>query len=298
MSRFRSARALGAGCGLVLAVNAVILALAAWNRSGQPTCQLTLTERELALPEVRDRENSVLFLRLLPTSMPPEAVRRVAYWRRAELPAVDLLWLDRAKMRELGFGEREESSGVAAERHSGSPQERRVLVVLEYEGEAWRSWIAGREEAVAKLRREVDAGAAKAEELADAEALLAFDRTMRSRLFPVDAGFDAAALRTRYPDSQRYVVVDGIVKRALPRPASGEPGPTGAVAGLLVADVRVPPEFGERLEGLVPEGSWEELQERARAQAKQGWPQPTAPRYRATISFGRRLEPWLDSVEQ
>ncbi len=40
----------GAGLALILATNAVVLAMVAYNRSGHPEAQLGLTERELLPP--------------------------------------------------------------------------------------------------------------------------------------------------------------------------------------------------------------------------------------------------------
>lgn len=77
--------------GVLLAADAVILATAARNRSGEAEARLQLTERELELP-YRGRENTALALRLNwwgPEAGP--AVRRPG-WLAGE-----------GKLRELGF---------------------------------------------------------------------------------------------------------------------------------------------------------------------------------------------------
>jgi len=296
MRRLASPASVAAACGLIVVTNLAILAAAGWNRRGEPEAELSLTERELAMPVARQDERTGLELSLVMTHEPPGVVRRTARWKRYELPSINYGWLDRAKLLELGFRvDLEPTHPDAAERYSHA-MPRRVFVVVEYDGEAWNRWISGREQQVRELRREVEEGTLEPRALADAEALLAVDRAMRSRLFPVDAGLDADALRSRYGDRRRYAVVAGSLRPKVVQPENGVPTLSGDLLDLVVNRVHVSRGHRRHLEAFLPEETWKEIEARERRGAESDWPSPTPPRYRATLAVGRRHEPWLVSV--
>jgi hypothetical protein len=296
MKRLASPVAVAAACGLIVVTNLAILAAAGWNRRGEPMVELLLTERELTMPAARQDIDTVLALALLMTHKPPGVIRRAARWKRYELPSVDYGWLDRAKLLELGFSiDLDPADPDTAEYYSHAIP-RRAYVVLEYDGEAWNRWIRGREERIRELRREVDEGTAEPKALADAEAVLAVDRTMRSRLFPVDAGIDADALQRRYGDRRRHIVVAGLLRPKVVQHKNGEPTLSADVLSLVVNRVHVSRELRRPLEAFLPEETWNEVEERERKKAESGWPSPAPPRYQATLAVGRRNEPWLRNV--
>ena len=297
MKRIASPASVAAACGLIVVTNLAILAAAGWNRLGEPEAELLLTERELAMPGARQDEGTALELSLMTTDEPPGVVRRTARWKRYELPPVDYGWLDRAKLLELGFRVDLDPSELDAAEHYAHAMPRRAYVVLEFDGEAWNRWIGRREEQVRKLRREVEEGTAEAKALTDAEAVLAIDHMMRSRLFPVDAGADADALRRRYGDRRRHAIVAGLIRPKVVQPQNGVPTLSGDVLHLVVNRVHVPRKLGRHLEAFLPEGTWKEVEAREQRAAESGWPSPTPPRYRATLAVGRRNEPWLVEAE-
>jgi len=280
--------ALALGCGLVLLVNAIVLAVAWWNRTGEPSATLELTERELALPAFRSKDDSGLVLSIVSADRPPSSVAQSARLRTADLPDFELPWLDAAKLASLGIpAARDDAQGVAA---------RRVFLVLENDGEAWRAWLADRERSVRALREGPAPGSEGGTQLAEAEALLEIDRTSRSRLVPVDAGLEPGPLRDRYPDRSRYAVVPGAVE-IVPAPLGrGTRALRARIAGLEVDRVHVPLGLLARLDRFVPRESAEDAFRRARESAAKGWPAPAPPRFRATVRFGRGYRPWLVEV--
>lgn len=296
MKRLASPASVVAACGLIVVTNLAILAAAGWNRRGEPKAELSLTERELAMPVARQDERTGLELTLVMTHEPPDVVRRTARWKRYELPSVDYDWLDRAKLLELGFRIDLEPTHPDAAEHYSHAIPRRAYVVVEYNGEAWNRWISGREEQVRKIRHEVEEGTLEPRALADAEAVLAVDREMRSRLFPVDAGVDAEALRRRYGGRRGHAVVAGLLRPKVVQSENGVPTLSADVLGLVVSQVHVSRKFRQHLEGFLPGETWEEVEVRERREAESGWPLPTPPRYQATLAVGRRYEPWLVSV--
>ena len=295
MRRLGSPRAVIAGLALILIADAAILATAAWNRRGGPAAQIVLTGREVAMPEFREEDNTGLSLSLLLADDPPPGLERIAWRKRRLLPRVDHPWLDPEKLREIGFQTDIDPSDPGAEEACEKEGPRSVYLVLEFEGEAWESWLAGREERVGELRRKVESGEADRKTLEDAEAILALDRVMRSRLFVVDAGLDPESLRSRYPDRARHVIVRGIVSlRVFQR--EGEEARLEAILEALPDRVHVPVGIRPALLPFLPRETRDQALERERKKAEAAWPAPEPPRYRAVLAFGRRLEPWLVSV--
>ena len=282
MMRPRSLPTLIAGCALVVIVNVAILGTAAWNRGGDRPANMTLTERELALPEFRDAESSGCELTLKFASNPPQSVFRAMLLRRNAMPAVAYPWLDKTKLEALGFRLPAATSAALNEHGNESPGSRAAFIALEFDGASWEPWLAAREEALRKKLSEEDAS-----------ALLALDRTMRSRLVPVDAATDEAELRGRYPDRARTLIVQAIVR--------AERDGTewrGRIPNLVMSDIRVPRELVPSLERFLPKETEREVMERGRGSNRVSWPDPRPPRYRAVVAFGRRNEPWLVSVSE
>jgi hypothetical protein len=296
MKRFASPVSVMVACGLIVVTNLAILAAAGWNRRGEPLAEFSLTEREVAMPEARQDDGAGFELKLITTDRAPGILRRTARWKHYELPAVNYDWLDRDKLLELGFRIDLDPTHPDAAEHYVHEMTRRVYIVVEYDGEAWRQWIGSREEHVRQLGRDVEAGTAESSALADAEAVLAIDQTMRSRLFPVDAGVDAEVLRRRYADSRDHAIVAALLRPIVVQHEDGVPTLSAEVMGLVVSRMYVSREFRRHLEEFLSDETWQELETRERREAENGWPSATPPRYRATLAVGLRHEPWLVSV--
>ena len=297
MKTLNTTVALVLGCGLVLAANAAILGMVALNRQGEPVSELSLTERELAMPQYRQEENSGFMLSLRLTHQLPDTIRRTARLRDEKTAQVDYSWFDHSKLEELGFQIDVDPSDPAALDHYETTRGRPAFIVVEFDGDGWNRWLAGREEQFRTMREKVESGEEKPEALASAEELLEWDRTMRSRLFPVDAGIDASEMRRRYPDRQRYAVIRAVVVLRLVRPEEGAPYLNGMVRNTIVSEIHVPIRLREYLEAFLPAETWNERADRERKEAKKGWPAPRPPRYRIRLTFGSRNDPWLSSIE-
>ena len=251
-------KALGGAVALIAAVNGIVLAGAAWNRSGTPEATLALTEREL--PESWRRasnENSGIALALRFQHLP-------------EYP-----WLDRAKLQSLGFDLAEHATD--AERYK-DPLSRRGYVVLEFDGAAWSNLLQEKEQALVEMPARIQAGEATEQQQKFAQDSLERMRTEESRLVPVDAGPDAGALRARFPDPERYLIAPARFDvRRYYRHAAGAAPAEGYLRGILVDTIHLPADLHPAL-----------------AEAKrQGSPQP---RYRVTLHYGRRHEPWIGEL--
>ena len=110
--------------------------------------------------------------------------------------------------------------------------------------------------------------------------------SLDSRLSLVDVGNDAAALRQRHPDRRRVAIVEATaVIRHVVNPGQ-PPFLMGRVTSVLPAEINVPREWRGALEGLQSDDQ------------AGTWPPPQRePRFRVTVTWGKRLEPWITNVE-
>lgn len=194
---------------VVVAANALALGGAAWNMRGEPQAVLELTERELELPPATP-ENTALALRLRWTD--PQRVRPPSPGLAA--PAGTTSWFDRLKLEEVGFDCGLPLDDAHEARYRAMPP-RRVYAVLEYDGEAWRSYE----------RSIVAAGG---------------DASLRSRLVVVDAGLDPAVLRARWPDWHRAIVVPATAVLVVERRGGRRLALHGRIAEVYPSQLNVP----------------------------------------------------------
>jgi hypothetical protein len=269
---------LAAGLALIALTNAIALGGVAWNRSGEPESVLKLTERELSHPGGYGfgREEGGLQLSVRWRALPadPDVVLYGEFHGAPE-------WLDEAKLASLGF---DVSPPPAARREAWRYDRqlpREALVVLELDGPAYQKAL---ERARARAAKE----AAKAAQTGktgpgtpaqQAAVFLKNEETSNSRLFAVDAGRDAQALRAKYPDRTRYAIVQGTVRASYQTVRGKEARWTGYINGIQNDQVNVPLEFRKAIEsapGRMPP-----------AGAAGAMP------FEVTVAFGKRFEPWI-----
>ncbi len=283
--RWSRAHTLIAGAALIVLTNGVALVGVAYNRSGDPDSVLALTQRELGMPYKwwRERENSGIALRLLWRAHEEEVgdeIDRGTWYAGVGGTAA---WLTKAKLGELGFNVSQPESSDPGRRHYEKQLPKEVLLVLELDGPAYA-------QARARARRYADREDAlraanpdkKEFEQRSKQARDRLDREERenSRLFAVDAGLDAGALRSKYPDRAHYAIVRGRV-HPLVTGAGRSLRLSGYLGELSVDEISVPLEFRSVFEHALPAGAT-------------GVGSPA--RFDATVAFGKRLEPWLTAA--
>lgn len=262
----KTRHALIAGLALIGLTNAIALAGVWYNRSGEPDSVLELSERELhRSQDWSQEENSGLALRL--------------DWRRPRDTSSDdryqRLQLDERRLLDLGF------SAPTADGVHHSSQSREVLVVLELNGPARKAELARARGELQKALAELQAAPQdkrRQEAERNARSYLDLEEKRESRLFAVDAGLDREALRNRYPDRRRYAILPGSVNAWVRQDGQL----TGQISRLRVTAINVPHAWRQALDQALrhePEG------ER---------PGP----FRVRISFGQRLEPWMDEAPE
>jgi Domain of unknown function (DUF4824) len=265
-----------AGAALIAATNAVALLGVTYNRNGEPESTLQLTQRELApMGSWRNHENSGLTLRLQWRVLDEDITNPTDYRWRGSRWSASPKWLDRDKMAALGF---DVAVPDRLDDHSRTFQRqlaRDVLLVLEMEGPTYQRALAEATEAAAKVKA---MGKKDSDEISS--EILEHEGKTNSRLFVVDAGLDAASLRSRYPDRSRYAIVSGRVEPAGPHNPRAAYAHKGHVSAINVDEINVPLELRSAFDGAVGPNVYSPKSTQNVA-------------YDATVTFGRRLEPWL-----
>lgn len=255
-----------AGAGLIVLSNAVVLAGAAYNRSGQPRAVLELSERELALPYRYGsmKEDSGLSLHLRWRANTAYAPVPIAF-------GADFVpWFDKKKLAELGFDVSDSPRDKHAARRYGRILPRSAYIVFEFNGPAYQAIVKKRRESLdeAKALLAKDAGnQLLAGRVKVAKKALDDAAHHRSRLIGVDAGLDEIALRRRYSDRARYLILPGQVGLAVLNNKL-----SGVITGVNGTVINVPLAVRQAVA--------------SRPGARRG-------RYTVRVAYGKRFEPWI-----
>ena len=265
---------------LLLLTNIVVLSGVAYNRAGEPVVSLELTERELTMVQSyrRTDENSGTALSL--------------QWQvsgGAELPEFLFAggsspeWLDEAKLSALGFNLAALKRDKEQNRHTWRSLAREVVIVLEYDAEAYQQALLLADHQVSQLREKLVESLDDenlADKLKQAEERLTRLKLSQTRLYAVDAGLEQQALAEKYASSDKYLFVRGDIG-----PRWDDDTVTGRIQRLTIQRVHVPLPYSQQLA---------ELTKGQRFNAYNA--DPIAPRYRVRLNIGKRLEPWIAAV--
>jgi hypothetical protein len=272
-------RTLAAGIALIALTNAIALGGVAWNRSGEPESVLKLTQRELWQPYsyglAREEGGLQLSVRWRALHADPEIGFYGEFHGQPE-------WLNEAKLAAFGFDVSPPPATRRASWRYDRQLPREALVVLELDGPTYQKAL---ERARARAEKEMAKGAALGKTgpgtpAQQAALFLKNEETANSRLFVVDVGRDAQALRAKYPDRTRYAIVQGKVRPYYQAGRGKEARWTGTIEVIENARVNVPLEFSKAIgpaprsippAGVAGGGSAIEV----------------------TVAFGKRFEPWI-----
>jgi len=271
-------RTLIVGLALIVVTNAVALIGVNYNRSGDPDAAVVLTERELPLPYrygfLEENSGIALNIKWRVGHAAPYSPGYYDHWEYAA-------WLNKEKLEELGFDLTEPLTSEEARRRYQKMLPREVYLVLEYDGDEHKKAIEQRKAERAKEqallvnnpeKEEFKKRAKKAQERLEAE------ERFNSRLFVIDAGLDKTALRNRYADRSKYIIMAGHVDISVDE-KNRVYSLKGHIRGLNVVTVNVPLDHHSILEPLMAPDSYRE--------------QHQGPRYSVGLAFGQRLEPWV-----
>jgi hypothetical protein len=271
-------RYLAAAFLLLIVINALVLAGAVWNRTGNPDSVVTLTERELS-SSYGGMEDSGIYLRLA--------------WHYEVSD-----WFDAAKLRSIGYDIGIQPGSKSADLFYRKALPRRTFVVLEYEGNAWKNWIKSEEERVVLLEMRLSGRQATDKQVVEARKSLEYKKSAVTRLFPVDVGNDPRFLRDRYPERNRYIVAPAEVRLIYEKGPDQSVGkkPTPAIHGridaVMVSEIAVSRATAGPILKLLKQGHG--LRHLWNPDAVHDG--PPSPRFQAVVTFGRRHEPWVVSM--
>jgi hypothetical protein len=241
---------------LVLLTDVFVLVGVSVNRSAT-TEEIELTERELPLQPAGEDNTGV--------SMRLSQIGAIGFgWSPSAEKAG---WFDQAKLAEIGFDVRMPLTDPAAEIRYRDVLPRDAFVVLEYGGPAWEEWVKNAEESTLRA----------------SPTLPPWNPRDQSHLIAVDAGRDPDALRRKYPDLGKHLIVRAVLRLVYER--TWDPN----------AHQMVPPKFlrGE-IQTVAPDEIHVPLPEAA---TLSGLPADRRkPRYVVTLRYGTHYEPWVVKV--
>lgn len=274
-----------AGLAIIIGTNVVALIGVAYNRSGEPDAIVELTERELGMPYRyrMNKENTGLGLRI--NCRIEESEQNYSYgnfncWGN---PA----WLNKEKLIELGFTfkpRKEKGEGFFP---YDKTLPRKVYLVLEYNGAAYQRALASKEKALSEQQALLANNPDKAEfekRVKNAQDKLDSEQHYNSRLFAIDAGQDKTVLRSTYPDTSRYILMQASIKPVW-NSTKNENEWIGTITDLLIDTINIPLEHRAVFEPL----------EDANLRRD---PNKQTPRYKVRVAFGKRAEPWVVAVDK
>ncbi len=284
IARWTKKYSLIAGVVLILVTNTVALSGIYYNRSGEADSTVTLTERELALPYrwAFNKENSGLALRLKWNIVRPNE-DEAHYSYRGRTPH----WLDGTKLAELGFDIAREIRKRKVRQSRRSIMPREVFLVLEYDGESYQTLVKRAESQIRDKHHLVNRNPKRKEfkrDLKNAKDYVQRLKQSETRLFVIDASLDRNALRDKYADRSRYIIVKGQVRmRVSYDDDKKEAIISGYIKGLNVNQINIPKEYRLNIDPLLTGNSTR-------------YNDNDPPGYAVKVAWGQRLEPWVLEV--
>lgn len=286
---------IGAGIGVIVLSNAVVLSGVAFNQTGEPEAEITLTERELLLPHkaFRNEENTGLHLRV--------SLNRTGYrWPSLRLKQRDgTSWFDQEKLKAIGYDCSIALSDPNAKLYYSKALPRETYVVLEYGGKTWSDLLKSWSQDIAFLTQRVENGEDSQKNLKRLTKAYQNLQKRASRLLAIDVGNDPHQLRKRYADSHHFLIVRGLVELRFvnsEKTKSEEHHPPylkGRIVRLLIDQINVPLSHGEELENLF---NLAVSKERVSSGAVNYLNESKKPEYEVTLRYGKRYEPWIIAI--
>jgi hypothetical protein len=270
---------LAAALLIVAGTNAWVLAHVARNRSGAPDAEIELTSRELN-DYPRSPDDKGVDLRLVWQNPAPQ-------YLYGPFPAAGPGWFDQRKLEELGFDCSVPASDPKADRHYRALAPREIYVALEYDGPAWREWLAAREPGLRiEPRYHTDLTFEQRQEI---------ERRTLSRLVAADAALDAAALRRMHPDRSKVLILRGVAiavlegsRVATAQQPAHEAYLRGGITRLLHETIHVPRPLS-LIFGTGTDLDWT---------YRHGELKIEEPRYKVGLRTGSLHEPWVVSARR
>ena len=274
-----------AGLVLIIVTNVIALAGVAYNRSGEPDSVIVLTERELAMPYryVSKTDNSGLQLHLRWRT----DYKRPMIGHFGNNSQKGLHWLTPEKLAKIGFDTSQSLNSETAKQYYKKMLPRQAYLVLEYNGESHKAAITHQQnklvEEQALLTNTPDSREFE-KRVKAAQVNFDSEKYKSSRLFVIDADKNKEALRQRYADDSKYIILRGqIGLRVNYSEGHKQNSLYGYIKRINTVNLNVDHVYHKPLERLTSQSV-------NRYQAHK-------PRYAVRIAIGKRAEPWVMDVQ-
>lgn len=264
---------------LLLLTNVVVLSGVAYNRAGDPLASIELTERELPVRQLRtggDEDSGTALSLRWKIPYPPELPEFL--YMNPSSPE----WLDEAKLTELGFN-LEKLKREKENWYKWPSMRTEVVLVLEYQGDAYQHALAITERTVNQLREKLMSepdDQKQSNKLERYEDHLRELKISQTRLYVIDAGLDEQILVKKYVGKKQYLFVRGEISVWWNKDRI-----VGQIRRLYIDQLHVPLPYSQQLAALT---KGENYYNRGT--------QSIPPRYHVQLRLGKRLEPWIVSV--
>lgn len=270
------------GLAIIILTNVVALGGVAYNRSGDPDAVVELTERELYKAYQSGIEKENTGLRLSISCRIETTENEFSHGNRncSGSPR----WLDKEKLIQLGF-EYKSYDKNKKHQYSNKVLPKEAYLVLEYDGDTHDRALASKDKILAserKLQSNNPENKEFEERASQAQEQLIAEQQYNSRLFAIDAGLDRAALRKAYPEKNRYLMMKASIRPEWKTRINGHIW-SGRITELFIGIINVPLEYRNAISSLE--------QGLRRNRKSEG------PRFKVTVAFGKRSEPWVTGVE-
>jgi hypothetical protein len=161
------------------------------------------------------------------------------------------------------------------------------FVVLELGGAPWEAWLVEEQAELVKLKARMPDDEEDKKRRFRQIARQQEKLQSNSRLFAVDAGSDPTTLRQLYQDRGRYAIVSAELRARFSN--DDEQRVYGTIESLLTDRLHVPLSLHRPLVDLPQRKGWSRYDSELEVRDWQ-------PRYSVAVNWGRRFEPWIESI--
>lgn len=280
---------------LIVLTNVIVLAGVAYNRSGEPDATVQLTERELHWRhgwDRTDKEDTGLYLRIEWNMLGFK--ERWDYTHKKN-------WMNGEKLAEMGFDTNFPLEDKKASRYYSRQLPRQAYVVLEFNGDAYQNWLKEAKQRIEEIKQELieEKKKKKKKSLENNIKRIQQELITQSRLFAIDGGRDPELLRKKYFDKSKYIITSAVFDISMnytPRkkedPKSTKtPYLSGWIRNLSIPTIHVTSDFRDFFRTDI----------KTHTQRYIPLDKPLSdgePRYRITLNYGQRYEPWIAGVQK
>lgn len=256
------------GLIILIGTNLAVLGGAAYNRMGDTTAQLTLTERELSFHNYSGthKENSGISLSIRWRTPTEENETYSPYHSKS-------VSITQQELLALGFDENDVKNNDWLESQE-------LYWALEFDGPLHKAEIKKASEA---YQNQLDEFEGKAIKLGDykkeLKKNLQKEKTSNCRLFFIEASANYDTLKAKFADQHNILIVKGLTK---PYYNNHDKMFKLQLKHLSIRNIMIPLEYSDIFSSLEPADRQE----------------ISPPRYSVDINWGKRLEPWVVDVKE